>query len=548
MLCNKCGNPLEENAVCCSKCGEIFDTSKTFDDADLTDTTDTQDQSQTSNEDSSDFATADFDKPQKKSKKKKIILSVVSLLLVVVIVFVSLNFSYILGHFIRIFLGDATYLKYVELLNIKKVSACATNLYTTSAKVLSDDFEKTVQTDIISLEDLFSGLGSLNLFGNNEDSNSSDESTPDSKIPDIDSDANSNNGFNLDFLPGNDTTTLSANTSSQPVMVSASSDSAAVDKKTDEDSKKKDDSIKENINSFFVNEYTKIFESDAVQDALPSKKQLKKLAEKYATIICNEITNEHVNAYYKDVTINSITQKLYVIEFTLDQSTYNTICKNLIEELKNDKVIKEVIDGLSQALFDQGYIKKTDVLYSKFTDILNNRLEEVNKSIKAKDNDVMFTLVDYVNNQHEIVGRDIIKDNKVTFSYLTVTNKDKFENKVTSLKDSKTTSLIGSGTQKGNIINTEWTLSKDNKTLMYITLNDFNKKQAFNGSPNGEIKITPTGTIIKSIVNFPGVELLSPQINIDFSLSKDGALLDAKVSVFSKDIVSISYKATKVEK
>lgn len=582
MLWKKSGNPLDENTQTCEYCSDntIFDTDATiekiacdnestvYDNADnLTvniksqndyDDNFTDDNFTNSNE----FATANFDEPVKKkrknknknkskSKRKKIILSIVALLLVVVIVFVAMNFSYLLGHFIRIFLGDAAYLKYVELLDIKKTAKCVSNLYTTSSTVLSDDFTKSVQADIITLEELIPGFGAFNPFGNNKDNDSKEESTPDNNTPNTDNNNSDKKDFGLDFMPGNDTTTLSATTVTQADETSAN----ATAQNSDANAEKENSETENKVKSFFINEYTKIFESDAVQNALPSKKELQKLSRKYAIIVCDKITNEHVNGSYKEVTINSTTQKLYVLEFTLNRSTYNAICKDFIEELKKDTVVKELIDGLSLALYNEGYVNEKDALYSHFTDKLNDRLEEVNKSIKANENDVVFTLVDYVNNHHEIVGRDIIKNNKTTFSCVTVTNKNTFANKVVMQNDKRTLTLVGNGTQKGNVVNIEWTLSKDDESIMYVKLNDFNKKQAFDGSPNINLKLTPTGAFIKSI-KFPGsdilgsklVEMLKTQIDIDFSLNKDGALINAKVSAFAKDIVSITYQATKAEK
>lgn len=184
---------------------------------------------------------------------------------------------------------------------------------------------------------------------------------------------------------------------------------------------------------------------------LPKTDQLNTLVTTYSDIIFKNLKN--VKRSEDTLKAGDVSEKYTKLIVTCDGKDVMTICKEILETLKDDKVVKELVENINS----DGYTE----FQSKITDALSS-LEETGED--ATDDSKMEMTV-YVDAEAKIVGRVIkLTSAGESFEIKEVKPQDgaKFGYELAVSADGVTyVSLAGSGQEKGGKLSGDFTLSLD---------------------------------------------------------------------------------------
>ena len=460
-------------------------------------------------------------KTKKFTKKKTIILSAVSLFLVATILVVSLNFTAVAGFFIKNFCSDATYMMFVEKVSFDTYSKDFITAIDNYRDVFKPDFCKDINIKMQASDEIISVAESYTepKFGLSLD-----------WLNDIivDGVVNiKNNKGQADlalYLKDKEITDLSYirffETGDQYLNIPCLTD----------------EYLHSTVEPQKLKNASKLFNDPQIKELIPSEKQRKRMIAKYIMIIIKEF--DDVKGYDKEVTLNNHTETLRVLEFTLDSDTANTIKKNILTELKKDKKIKKVIEDFDPVLKEKGIIKNDEVLYDNFIAMIDKELLQVEKYLANPVNKEIFTLVDYVDKHHQIVGRDLIIDKNKVFSSLYLGDDFTFATDIKVLEHTYKTN--SKGTIKNDVVYGQMNVTVDDKNYATLTLSELDLEDAKNGSFKGKLNIDLTKAILSKLTIEEDLktQLLGdkPNVELNFEVSTETVALDIAVNDSQKEL------------
>lgn len=538
MSCPNCNHPLKDDAIICESCGFPVNL-KTDTKPETTDSV-SEEENITQIRDLSDKTE---DKPKKNktktnkakkekkkfTKKKAIILSAVSLLLAVIILFVSLNFTAVIGFLIKTFGSDAAYFKFVEKNSFDSYSVDIMEAIDNYRDVFKSDFCKDIivkmhaEDEIISIAEEHTeaeygiSLGWLNDLLVEGTVNVKDQKTQaeltaslgNKEITDISFIKFSETGDQYLGFPCLTDKYLHTQTEPQKSLTTG-----------------------------------KLLDDPDIKALLPSTKERNKILARYLMIIIKEIDKDSVKGYDKEVTVSGATEKLRVLEFTMDTDTANTIKKNILVKMRDDKEIKDIIERFAPVLEKKEVIKSSDTLYSDFTKTIDKELAQVEKYLKNPQNKELFKLVDYVNNKHIIVGRDLIIDNEKVYSFIKL--QENYTISTSAQIEGHRVTLNGSGTLKEDILKGKFSFNTDGTTYLNVTLSEMNIEDAKNGNFQSKLTLTPTKALLDKYLTDESsyLKYAKPSVVLELDINKDTAMINAYATALGKELMNISLSAT----
>ena len=448
------------------------------------------------------FAQPDFNQPTKK-KKWPLILGIIGGAIAVLAVVIALFFNQLSGFFIKTFGSADQYFKYVEMQEFKKMTNDVAEVYgkftNTTDKVEDGAAEATTKLTIDK-----EILDTLNaLVGE-----------------DIDLTFLNNIEFKL-------------NTGAKDNVVKSDlaleiSGKRIVDFSVLADMDKKE---------FFVallslsDKYLNITPDDEsnslssamttdVMDALPSDAELEDLLNKYLKIAIDNM--DRVEKTTKTIEVDGISQKVTVLEFTLDSQTVMNIAKDVLKEAKTDATIKKTLIEVEKLVKEQGLVPEDENIYTSYQEAIDELLADLAE--EEFENEELLTIIDYVNSSHEIIGRSIRMGDYDILSYITAKNGDKFATKF------KCESVVvkGSGTEKKEVVNGEYTLFVDEEEYLTLKVTDFNKADIDDGIVSGKFLLAPSSALLTEMM---GSSIMDISVEYEIKTTDDTGY--CKLSVVS---------------
>ena len=281
--------------------------------------------------------------------------------------------------------------------------------------------------------------------------------------------------------------------------------------------------------------------SKDVMEALPSDDELEDLLNKYLKIAIDNM--DRVEKSTKTIEVDGISQKVTVLEFTLDSQTVMNISKDVLKEAKTDSTIKKTLGKVEKIAKEQGVIAEDENLYTSYKEGIDELLNDLNK--EEFENEEILTITDYVNSSHEIIGRSIKMGDYDILSYITAKDGDKFATKI------KCQNIIvkGSGTEKKDVVNGEYTLSMDEEEYLTLKVTDYNKGDIDDGIVSGKFLLTPSSALLNQMV---GSSLMDIGIEMEIKTTEDNGMLNLNIVSKGKTLVGLETnakktKATKIE-
>ena len=201
-------------------------------------------------------------------------------------------------------------------------------------------------------------------------------------------------------------------------------------------------------------------------NVLPTEDEINDLLERYISLALSQI--EEVEMEEEKVSVGDYEEKLTVLEFSIDGEDAAKMATAVLKAMKEDEDLKAIVVRLGDYLvksevadYDDG-----DELYDEFKDALDEAMDDLDG---MEDDDTELTWRDYVNSDHEVVGRTIEFDDEELLHYLQVQEGKNigFEAACGEFK------VTGEGTMVRDVINAEYVFKMDGEKLLTMTLTDW---------------------------------------------------------------------------
>lgn len=535
MYCGNCGNIVPDGAKFCNACGAQFVTEETPAAQETvqlgTETPVAQEfvQQETYVADNG-FVSPDFNSaPKKKKSPAKLLLKIgIPVIAVALVVAIVLNMTSIIGFSIKTFGSDTSYYKFVEAKAIKDVVDDVTEKYgevvdnvSKESQGFTGELSFTVSDDAIDMVNSFANLSGMDLKWLNDvkislSSSANDDLT--SAVLGLNVGKQEIAAFEtiMDMAQGNIYVTLGELCKGY---------------------------LKAEIPDFDEMSGMMNSISGAMKDAknvLPDDKTLNKLLDKYIDIVLESAVD--VKSSKDTVKVAGISQNCVALEWTVEDETLVEIAQNVLKEARNDKDIKEIVNNI-QKYTNSIEELKTDVdFYEEFAKTIDSALESLEDVEESVQGAELFTISTYVNNSHEVIGRDLVVGNDKVIEYATA---KKGKNFATEINLANNVTITGKGTEKSNEISGDYVISVQGQDYATVTLEKFDTKEF-----TGTVKVAPDKGLFSTMGVDASVSSLLGSLDPSF-----GVVIGentASVNLYSKDEVfvgiNISGKETKAEK
>ena len=280
-----------------------------------------------------------------------------------------------------------------------------------------------------------------------------------------------------------------------------------------------------------VSEYLDMVEKYA--DALPDEGELNKLLGKYVGIVLDEL--DEVEKGEEELEIGEITEKLTAVELRFTEETAADIVEAVLSEARDDKTIKKYINNVSELLENDGIIPDAGEIYGYFTEAVDSALASFEDA--EMSDDVLFTLVDYVDASHKVVGRKLFMGDDTDATplafYGTVHDGKNYEFElVITGAEAPQVYISGSGVDKGGVLTGDYTITLQGMSLLKLSLEDFDMNALKSGKVKGAVIITPSKELLGSMgvgnIEMSGISMADIAVGLDLDI--DGTSADITVN------------------
>ena len=198
---------------------------------------------------------------------------------------------------------------------------------------------------------------------------------------------------------------------------------------------------------------------ETATELLPEAEQLNKILNKYIGVALNNIGN--VTKDTKKVTVGDCSDSLVVLKKKVTERDLVEMAIAVLKEAKGDDDIEEILDEVEDFILEQygenlGGAMDKGFLYKAFKNGVDSLIDMLKEDKDMATKEELFTLIDYVNGKHEIVGRAVSYDGDELASFVTVrSGKDfAFKAELTMPGDKDPVAKItGKGTEQKNLVN-----------------------------------------------------------------------------------------------
>ena len=233
-----------------------------------------------------------------------------------------------------------------------------------------------------------------------------------------------------------------------------------------------------------------------VYDALPDGKTLNKLILKYYELAYSVF--DDVEKSTEKVTIEGITEECTVLTTEVDEETGKDMLLLVLETMKEDKEVKNLIIDMVNALNETDWDVDADAedVYDEFLEALEDACDEIEDADYGDE--LAFTIETYVNKKGEIVGRVIEQPQMTTSSIMVHKGKnfgyeysqkinedyyreiygDYYDYYYADRYENQNFKLVGSGTDKNDKLTGEFFLKVNGTKVLELTTEEFDTENA----------------------------------------------------------------------
>ena len=494
MLCKFCGKEMEDNAVFCAECGKPVENTNA-------------------------------EEPVKKPKKKlaAIIAAVVAVVLVAVVTVAS-NFESVQGFFLKSFGSNEKYFMYVE----NKAFGAATDDVSECYGTVIDNLK--LDTAAEASVKLNVGESALSLV------ESLDPSSDFSWLNTVTINMNLNLKDNFEKVAA--ALNINGETFADVDMI-MNLDSGEVFMAVLSMS---DKYLKTGSGALETEDYvgiTELYSDPEFKEVLPSEKELDELLDKYINVIFENM--DEIEKSSESLEVSGIENKYTTLEVKIDQEDANNIAKAVLETAKEDKELKKYIEDIAAYLEKKEMNEDADIVYDVFLDSIETAINDLEES--SSEDGTAVSWIDYVDASHNIIGRKILVDDEEIVSYALVRDGKDFAFEL----DASEVLVTGTGTEKGNVVNGEFSVKSNEEKLCDLVVTDFSEKdQCINGS----IRIAPSSELLGTMgLADDGASVLSVAnlaLELGFKTSKESGEISVNLISGEEVFVGLTFAGKEV--
>ncbi|MBR2013001.1 MAG: zinc ribbon domain-containing protein [Clostridia bacterium] len=279
-----------------------------------------------------------------------------------------------------------------------------------------------------------------------------------------------------------------------------------------------------------------VYSDPELKKLLPSEKELDKMLDKYIKIVLENLVD--VEKSSDILSISDMEQKLTALEVEIHQEDAVNAISAVLEAAKDDTQIKKYIEDIAEYLANKDIIDDADEAYDDFCDAIDDIIDEIED--EELDDDAAITWIDYVNADHEIVGRKIEVDDEEILYYATVRDGKKFAFEL----ESSGIEIEGDGTEKGDIVNGEYSVKGYDEDICDVIVSDFKTNDDY---LNGNFRIEPSSELLTSLgldnEVVSALSIASPKLELNFDNDKNSGTIDFNLMSGDEIFVGFTFSA-----
>lgn len=277
----------------------------------------------------------------------------------------------------------------------------------------------------------------------------------------------------------------------------------------------------------------------ALQEVLPSQKELEKMLNRYMDAMLGCV--ENVEKESETLEAEGVSQKCTALEVTIDSGLVEDMLKALYEEMEGDDELKQIFVDVAEVMEAE---EDGEDLYEEFLDGIKDELDDLEYEM---DDEAEIVMTVYVDGKGVVRGRKLEFDSdydSVELSCIMPRSGSEFGYELSISAEGVTHTLAGSGKYSGNKIDGEFELKSSGARILELTVKDFDTEKMRKGYPNGSITISPSKQIGALLV---GALPDSGDYGMASILSKLQLTLDMETSETKENIVlSLLYDEEKM--
>lgn len=277
----------------------------------------------------------------------------------------------------------------------------------------------------------------------------------------------------------------------------------------------------------------------ALQEVLPSQKELEKMLNRYMDAMLGCV--ENVEKESETLEAEGVSQKCTALEVTIDSGLVEDMLKALYEEMEGDDELKKIFVDVAEVMEAE---EDGEDLYEEFLDGIKDELDDLEYEM---DDEAEIVMTVYVDGKGVVRGRKLEFDSdydSVELSCIMPRSGSEFGYELSISAEGVTHTLAGSGKYSGNKIDGEFELKSSGARIVELTVKDFDTEKMRKGYPNGSITISPSKQIGALLV---GALPDSGDYGMASILSKLQLTLDMETSETKENIVlSLLYDEEKM--
>ena len=239
---------------------------------------------------------------------------------------------------------------------------------------------------------------------------------------------------------------------------------------------------------------------DAFIEAMPTEQTVNVLLRKYIKTALSAIKT--VSRDTEKVTIEGITQECTVLETQLNAITYIDMAIAVLQEAKQGADLYSIVEQIS------GFVAPNEEIPSKseWGAEIDNLISALEEEKAAVDTESEVTWKIYLNNKDRLIGfASEVSDTGESARYVTVRSGKKF---ASELNVGNMFVLVGSGTEKNNKINGEFSLLASGMEMATFEITDFDSKKLDNNELSGTVRVKASKLISELVFSTPtGMDL-----------------------------------------
>lgn len=248
------------------------------------------------------------------------------------------------------------------------------------------------------------------------------------------------------------------------------------------------------------------------------------IIDKYIDIVFDGI--EGVEKTTETLVVSDVSQEVTALSLTVDLDMLAKILTDVLGQLKTDKDAEALILSIGEFLVQQGAADSADELYGKFVAAVDELLAQI--ETEEYENETVFTLIAYVDDDHNIVGQKLeVYDDEILY-YATATDGNRF---ATEFTVTDVVTVKGVGTKDGKLQDAEYELTAAGQPILNVEISDYDPEALASGALYGKFVIKPAAALYDLVDIDSSVETVIRTLDLGLSVESNGGRESGKLSI-----------------